>query len=193
MPLTPSHTIVLIRHAEIPGTQPPFGIDADGVRDEFGLVPRGWQRAGALARLFAPNGSEPSGVAAPTRLIAPAFGDPDAAKARRMHATLSGTAALLELEVQTPWGEGEEQALASEITAETDGVTLVCWGHTFIPTLARLIAPGAATEIPGRWPDERFDLIWTFRADVNTGHYRFGQMPQQLLAGDSETLIAAAA
>jgi hypothetical protein len=184
----PAHTIFLIRHAEIPDDGSPFAVDSDGASDEFGLIPHGWQRAGALARLFAPDAGSTQ-LTSPSRLIAPAFGDPQVDKSRRMHATLTGISALLNLEIQTPCGEGEERTLAEAVTAETTGVTLICWGHTFIPTLARHIVPDADAQIPNRWPDKRFDVVWTFVADGDTGAYRFGQVPQRLLAGDSEAPI----
>jgi hypothetical protein len=47
--------IMVIRHAEKPsGDGPPFGVTADGEKDDKSLTVRGWQRAGALACLFAP-------------------------------------------------------------------------------------------------------------------------------------------
>ena len=35
---------------------------------------------------------------------------------------------------------------------------------------------------PQEWPDDRFDVVWTFTRD-GTG-WRFAQVPQLLLAGD---------
>lgn len=46
----------MIRHGEKPpDSPPPHGVDVDGEHDPHSLVPRGWQRAGALATLFAPR------------------------------------------------------------------------------------------------------------------------------------------
>lgn len=58
--------IMLIRHAEKPngGTH---GVDPSGERDDEDLTVRGWQRAGALARLFLPA----SGTFSDPRLATP--------------------------------------------------------------------------------------------------------------------------
>jgi hypothetical protein len=39
-------------------------------------------------------------------------------------------------------------------------------------------------------PGDRFDIIWTFTCDPATGRYMFGQVPQQLLLGDTDTMIS---
>lgn len=51
----PLRKIILIRHAEKPVTeQGILGVDELGNPDRRSLSVRGWQRAGALARFFAP-------------------------------------------------------------------------------------------------------------------------------------------
>jgi len=49
------------------------------------------------------------------------------------------------------------------------------------------------TAIPPKWPDDRYDVIWSFTLVPEPGpvRYTFGQIPQLLLAGDSGTLIGA--
>ena len=42
---------------------------------------------------------------------------------------------------------------------------------------------------PAVWPDDRYDVIWTFALDPDGGHYVFGQVRQQLLDGDSDAVI----
>jgi broad specificity phosphatase PhoE len=54
----PPQQIVLIRHAEKPAVAA-GGIDVAGAASDRCLTPRGWQRAGALATLFAPARGEP--------------------------------------------------------------------------------------------------------------------------------------
>jgi hypothetical protein len=48
----------------------------------------------------------------------------------------------------------------------------------------------SAVTIPSAWPGDRFDIIWTFTLDPATGRYVFGQVPQQLLLGDTDTVIS---
>jgi hypothetical protein len=49
----PPRLIYIIRHAEKPnGPNGPIGIDIEGNPDPHSLVPRGWQRSGALGVLF---------------------------------------------------------------------------------------------------------------------------------------------
>jgi hypothetical protein len=49
------------------------------------------------------------------------------------------------------------------------------------------------TAIPRKWPDDRYDVIWSFTLvpEPGTVRYTFGQIPQLLLAGDSGTVIPA--
>ena len=61
----PPEVIYIIRHGEKPAEPPdghgkhqdpgpPHGVDFHGRKDEHSLLPRGWQRSGALAALFHP-------------------------------------------------------------------------------------------------------------------------------------------
>jgi hypothetical protein len=47
------------------------------------------------------------------------------------------------------------------------------------------------TVIPPAWPGDRFDVIWTFTLAPGAASpsYTFGQVPQQLLSGDANTII----
>jgi hypothetical protein len=68
---------------------------------------------------------------------------------------------------------------------------LICWEHSRIPELASSLPVVSGTAIPQKWPADRFDVIWTFTLVPGSGHpqYRFGQIPQQLLPGDADTVI----
>jgi hypothetical protein len=90
--------------------------------------------------------------------------------------------------IQSPVPEGQEPALAEAVLGGGGQVVLICWEHQHIPALAQAIPTLDATTIPTKWPGERFDVIWTFVLDV-TGRYAFGQVPQQLLQGDTDTVI----
>ena len=64
----PASKIMLIRHAERPSDDGKVrGVTAAGDQDSEELVVRGWQRSGALVRLFAPR----NGVFADPRLAEP--------------------------------------------------------------------------------------------------------------------------
>jgi len=73
--------------------------------------------------------------------------------------------------------------------ALTIGV-LICWDHAHIPALASALPLVHGTVIPKTWPDDRFDVIWTFTR-VSNDEYSFDQVPQLLLSGDTDTIIAA--
>jgi len=47
--------IYIIRHGEKPVKPPSSGVEFEGALNEHSLLPRGWQRSGALAVLFHPD------------------------------------------------------------------------------------------------------------------------------------------
>src|SRR5450756_55010 len=62
--------IYIIRHAERALKQPLSGVDFEGGQHEHSLLPRGWQRSGALAALFHPGfGPVRAGLQTPTCLL----------------------------------------------------------------------------------------------------------------------------
>ena len=73
--------IMVIRHAEKPltpnglGQVASFGLLETGERSQYGLTVRGWQRAGGLAILFAPEGAKfrPRSLMTPTTIFASAI------------------------------------------------------------------------------------------------------------------------
>jgi hypothetical protein len=77
--------------------------------------------------------------------------------------------------------------------ASYPGVVLICWEHDHIPSLASSLPAVEGTVIPQTWPGDRFDVIWTFTLvpGAGTAQYTFGQIPQQLLSGDADTVIQA--
>lgn len=186
-PTTPK--IMLIRHAEKPGDPPPpHGVDPDGEKDKESLIVLGWQRAGALAPFFAPavGPLQSPLLATPAHLYA---SDPgNGSKSQRPEQTITPLAQRLGVQVDLEFGEGEETALAAAITA-LDGVVLVAWQHQAIPAIANAIV-GDDTTVPQKWPGDRFDVVWVFDLDASTGSYAFSQVPQRLLAGDSDSVIS---
>jgi broad specificity phosphatase PhoE len=170
-------TLMLIRHGEKPlGGVAPFGVSIDGRPDPESLTPLGWQRAGALVRLFAgPDATLPT----PTHLVASQVGVKSSS--RRPLETLEPLAARLGLTVDTRFLKQDIGRLAPAIVA-LDGVVLVSWEHHLIPSIANSIV-GDLRTVPQIWPDDRFDLVWRF--DLRpAGGYAFRQVPEMLLAGD---------
>ena len=100
----PPAAIYIIRHGEKPADLPPadhghhapaptapFGVDYQGNQDEHSLLPRGWQRSGALAALFAPAlGVPQAGLQVPTALLSLSYGDPATTITHRTYQTIQG-------------------------------------------------------------------------------------------------------
>src|SRR5690348_8674245 len=66
-------TLLMIRHGEKPskGCQ---GVDEQGNAHADGLIPKGWERAGALVTLFAPNNTTlTSTLPSPGALVTPKY------------------------------------------------------------------------------------------------------------------------
>lgn len=200
----PPELIYVIRHGEKPPVptpdalqrQPPpgapFGVDFDGNQNQHSLIPRGWQRSGALTVLFDPTiGTPQAGLRRPDSLFSPSFGDPKKTIEHRTYQTIQGLAARLGLPINSPFKEGDESDLAESVVASSSGVVAVCWEHHHIPALANAFPLVPDTLIPSAWPDDRFDVIWTFTVatGAQSAQYVFGQIPQQLLSGDTDTVI----
>jgi hypothetical protein len=185
----PARVIFIIRHGgkppDKPDTGPPFGIDGSGSPNEHSLIPKGWQRAGALTSLFAPSaGPMRSGLLEPTQLIAPDYGSADKNAIHRTHETIHPLSKRISVGIETPYEEGNEDELGATVSEEQSGVTLICWEHKAIYTIATNIKPLAAgTQIP-EWPGERFDVVFSFAYDGANSEYVSSQIPQMLLHND---------
>jgi hypothetical protein len=204
-PLTstgPPAQIYVIRHGEKPADpptptavpSPPFGIDINGNESIHSLLPRGWQRSGALAVLFAPaTGPLQAGLRTPVTLFSPDYGTPDKTQGHRTYETIQGLSGRLNVPINSPFAEGQESALANAVVADYTGVVLICWEHQHIPAIATALPTVSGTQIPVAWPGDRFDVIWSFSlaAGASSTAYVFSQIPQQVLSGDSATIIQA--
>lgn len=86
--------------------------------------------------------------------------------------------------------KGDEENMVSSALAN-NGEVLICWEHHKIPTIASQIPinKNNKSSVPSQWPDDRFDLIWVFDLNSASNTYSFNQVPQNLLDGDSPTLI----
>jgi hypothetical protein len=191
----PPEVIYIIRHAEKPFKPHLSGVDYEGGPNEHSLLPRGWQRSGALAALFHPDsGPLRPGLRTPTLLVSPSWGHPHKTAAHRSYQTIQGLSERLALPIASPFAQGHEQQLADSLVSSHSGVVLICWEHKHLPAIAAALPLADGTVIPEKWPGDRYDVIWEFTLAPGAGppRYTFSQIPQQLLSGDAETVIAAA-
>jgi hypothetical protein len=194
--------IYIIRHGEKPTDPPParhgqsptapaatFGVDYQGIKDAHSLLPRGWQRSGALVVLFDPaRGKTHAGLQTPGALLSPSHSD---TAAHRTYQTIQGLSDRLGLPIVSAFAEGQEAQLAASVVSGHSGVVLICWEHGHIPALASSLPTIRGTAVPQAWPGDRFDVIWTFTLVPGAAktQYAFGQVPQRLLSGDTDTVI----
>jgi hypothetical protein len=186
--------IYIIRHAEKPLKPPLSGVDYAGGQNEHSLLPRGWQRSGALSALFHPDfGPLREGLRTPTVLVAPSWGHPGKTAAHRSYQTIQGLSEHLEVPITSQFSRGEEEQLADSLLSAHSGVVLICWEHKHIPVIASFLPVADETAIPRKWPGHRYDVIWSFTRVPGAGpaRYTFSQIPQRLLAGDDPTVIFA--
>ncbi len=174
---------MLIRHAEKPPhSPPPYGVTDEGERESESLTVRGWQRAGALAVLFAPAGGsfQDPALAEPQFLYASKPKKRNGS--RRPLETITPLAEKLAIRINANFPKPDADEMLEEAFL-CDGVVLVCWQQEFIPQIANRIL-GDTTTAPQDWPEDRFDMVWVFDRDDATGRYDFKQVPQNLLLGD---------
>jgi hypothetical protein len=178
MPMAPQK-IMLIRHAERPGVETPDqGVNLDGSNSSDALIVRGWQRAGALARFFAPLTKNPSRslIETPTSLYA---AQPDELHhSDRTRQTLEPLSAMLGLPINIDHRRGEEPALADAI-ARASGIVLIAWEHNAIHNIVADVTQNAV-QAPD-WPDDRFDMVYVLTANPT---WLLAQVPQEILATD---------
>jgi hypothetical protein len=204
----PATKIMLIRHAERPSDDGKVkGVTADGEQDPKELVVRGWQRSGALVRLFAPRNGKfvDSRLAQPKTIFAAAAGDEDGksdkpgksdkqgkddepSKSLRPQHTVLALADALNLSLDLRFPKGKEPDLA-EAAVKADGPVLIAWQHEAIPDIVNMIV-GNKTTCPQKWHGSRYDLVWVLDRRTSGPGWDFAQVPQVLLAGDSEKEIA---
>lgn len=186
---------MIIRHAEKPEGAVQ-GVDVNGTDGKEFLVVRGWQRAGALVRFFAPVSTQfhRPGIEQPQHLFASGpvskkqKNTGGGSKSFRPEQTLMPLSQLLgdAVPLNLDFVEGQEKELAAAATA-CAGVVLIAWQHEEIPAIAVEIL--GTTGVVPQWPGTRFDLVWVFDLKPD-GTYAFSQVPQMLLAGDLPSVIA---
>jgi hypothetical protein len=174
--------IMIIRHAEKPPANgQPFGVTVEGDQDAESLTIEGWQRAGALACLFAPA----RGPLQAPKLATPGFLFASELKSgggsKRPVETITPLASKLKLTAKTHKKSDIDKVAADAMSC--GGIALISWQHELIPSIANIIV-GNQTTVPQSWPGHRFDIVWVFDLVASSNTYSFSQVPQCLLAGD---------
>lgn len=181
--------IMIVRHAEKPSDDGSvLGVDADGAHNPEELIVRGWQRSGAVVRLFAPrNGSfvDPH-LATPKTIFASKVAK-HSESLRPQHTVLE-LATVLGLTLSLGHAKDDLQGLVGDAVA-APGPVLIAWEHQDVPAIVNLIT-GDDTTCPQKWPGDRFDLVWVLDRRGGSGPWGFVQVPQLLLSGDSTQPIA---
>jgi len=175
--------IMIVRHAEKPsGGFTPYGVTINGESSKESLTARGWQRAGALANLFAPtNGQfQHRFLAQPQFIYTSAF--IKRSGSMRPIETITPLAEKLAIRINSDFPRSAVDELVEDVF-RCEGVVLICWQREYIPKIAISIlgSPGIA---PAKWPEAWFDMVWIFDRSRSSGSYRFNQVPQRLLWGD---------
>jgi hypothetical protein len=179
--------IMIIRHAEKPpASGEPFGVTADGDQDVESLIIQGWQRAGALACLFAPTHGPLQNAELATPQFLFASESKSGGGSERPVETIAPLASKLGLTPKTHKKIDIDKVAADAMAS--GGTALICWQHEDIPSIANVIV-GNQTTVPQKWPGDRFDIVWVFDLDKASNSYSFHQVPQCLLAGDSPNPI----
>jgi broad specificity phosphatase PhoE len=170
--------VMLIRHAEKPNDTVQ-GVNEAGRADPDQLSVRGWQRAGALVRFFAPIGQDHrSGISTPTAIFA--CKPYNSTRSLRPLHTVSPLAIALGITVRHEFARSDDTSLLNAVLSASE-TALICWSHDPIPGIARKIT-GDLRDIPEKWPAKRFDLVWVL--DRTDDGWRFSQIDQMLLPGD---------
>jgi hypothetical protein len=154
-----------------------------------GLTARGWQRVGAIAYLFSPLAAADrnAGLLRPQAIYATAAAAHHNRSLRPQH-TVGPLAARLGTTTNVAFAVGREADLVTAAKA-SPGAVLIAWHREAIPAIANAII-GNGTTCPQHWPGERFDVIWVFDLEPGQSSWRFSQVPQLLLAGDTDNPIA---
>jgi hypothetical protein len=182
-------TILIMRHADKPEPGGDGGVDATGKPDNNSLTPRGWQRAGIWADLFAPALGQQPVLPKPAAIFAsaPATKAEIAAghggsKSRRPLETIWPLAAKLGIDVDLRFAKGQETDLAATLSG-MEGITLVCWQHEDIPAIANALIP-PPQGAPGKWPGECFNVVFCFDRSEAGAAWTFRQFVPVMLKGD---------
>jgi broad specificity phosphatase PhoE len=170
--------VMVIRHGEKPEGEID-GVDAHGKKDNSSLTPIGWDRAHRLVDLFDPAPGAPRpGLARPAAIYA--AGPNEEGEGKRTRETVAPLADRLGIRPDTSFGKGDEEQLVEHVVAQP-GPVLISWQHGQIPDIADAF-PAVTPTPPADWPDDRFDMVWTFTRTADGWH--FAQIPELALPDD---------
>jgi hypothetical protein len=187
-----AQTLIVIRHAEKPDDQKQVpGIDLLGEIDSSSLSVRGWQRAGALAVLFGPEGGRadyptPDVVIAANPNASPKNQRLSALISKRPHQTIVPLCQRLEIKHVLDFGVGDEAEML-KVAYGKKGVVLICWEHyRIVEALLPDIAKGQDIRgLPTKWDNARFDVVLRFDRPRPDAPWAYRQLFPKLLAGDT--------
>lgn len=181
---------MFVRHGEKPSDDNSVkGVSESGAPDPNELSVRGWQRSGALVRLFAPPNGQFSHPALATPHVIFACAHTDNCKSLRSEHTVLLLAQYLNKKLNLQYTKKQEKAIAKDATG-SDGVVLIAWEHEVIPDIANAIVNDEST-CPQKWHDSRFDLVWVL--DAQHSGWKFTQVDQMVLPGDVTHVVSAPA
>jgi hypothetical protein len=179
--------IMVIRHAEKPDDAGTIsGVDVEGNQGREELTVRGWQRAGALVRFFAPVDGHfrDQRIETPGMIFASRVA-PHSKSLRPQHTVGPLVEVIGREKLRLDFAEGQEDQLVAAAVA-AGGVVLISWHHEAIPAIKDALLGDSSA--PLKWDKARFDLVWVFTRTA--ADWRFEQVPQLLLAGDRSDTIA---
>lgn len=185
----PATKIMIIRHAERPPDDGSIdGVSPSGNKDAEDLIVKGWARAGALVRFFAPTDGHFSNPLLTTPYTIFASKVAHHSPSQRPQHTVMLLADFLHKSIVQTHLKGEENALVADALA-ANGTVLISWVRESIPEVGNLIV-GNNTTCPQKWHASRFDLVWVFHRPSATAQWTFTQVPQLLLPGDSAEIVS---
>jgi hypothetical protein len=170
----PCDRIIVMRHAQKPRHKPHprAGVREDGTPEPESLSVEGWQRAGALAAVFAgrPDHLAELGLARPDVVFASGHENRETKEgssavktgshSRRPVETVTPIVRRLGLTTVSAHLRGEEAAMVEDAKSR-DGTVLICWQHEQIPAIGALIV-GKPGIVPTQWADECYADLWVF-------------------------------
>src|SRR5436305_1233268 len=139
--------IMIIRHGEKPSDDASIhGVDQNGQHDPTELIVRGWQRAGALVRLFAPPNGAFSNHALATPQAIFACGPNNHAKTVRPLHTVQTLEQFVTRNIDQCVEKRDEKNVVSAAISPKEPV-LIAWEHDAIPDIVATTGRGSPVVI----------------------------------------------